>query len=177
MIRRGGQGNDWIPRASLSRLWTLINDMKVKKKTKSIIACHFSYLCQSFKNEVLLASSVGSRPPRLAVLSNSNYFNIPRCRIKNNTGPYLLLFIIIICGTNPAPGLLKDSISKWNHFFIEMSSCTDINYVPVPRTRSLSDSLFVLPFGMLYKSILFSNYFRRSTGNFNVNSDIIHCSD
>lgn len=41
----------------------------------------------------------------------------------------------------------------------------------------LSDSLFMLPFGMLYKSILFSNYLRRSVGNFNVNFAIIQCSD
>lgn len=100
--------------------------------------------------------------------------------VKIIRNAYLLLYIIIIlCGTARATrtSVIKDSISKWNHFFIELSSCTDINYGARTLPQLARVSLFVLPFGMLYKSILFSNYMRRWTGNFNVNFAIIQCSD
>lgn len=121
---------------------------------------------------------MGFRPPRALAINRKKWTDPKDVKIIRNA--YLLLYIIIIlCGTARAArtSVIKDSISKWNHFFIELSSYTDINYGARTLPQLARVSLFVLPFGMLYKSILFSNYMRRWTGNFNVNFAIIQCSD
>lgn len=126
------------------------------------------------------APLVGFRPPRSAPIKYTLGKNEP---LAGNQ--YKVCVFVVIYNNNmwnepsrsARASVIKDSISKWNHFFIELSSCADINYparTRVPRDPAL---VFVLRFGMLYKSILFSNYLRRSLENFNVNFAIIQCSD
>lgn len=116
-----------------------------------------------FVYEMMIASRVGFRT---------------QINLYRNTVRYLLLFITIICGTISRSGrvqrsVIKVPISKWNHFFIELSSWPDINY----RALACLALVFLLPSGMLYKNILFSNYLWRSERNIDVNFAIIQYSD